>query len=111
MRGQAGFWEVDERYALLSEAGDSLVELKEVVPWEVFRKPLAKALKQSDGAWGGRPRFDPVTIPLSICFIRNCVRGNGFKVLVLQTLHDLSNYRAEFLINDQILYVRFLPPK
>lgn len=55
MRGQAGFWDVDERYALLSDAGDPLVKLNEVVPWEVFRKPLAKALKRSDGAKGGRP--------------------------------------------------------
>ena len=50
MRGQAGFWDIDERYARLSEAGDPLEKLNAVVPWEVFRKPLAKALKRSDGA-------------------------------------------------------------
>lgn len=72
MRGQAGFWDVDERYALLSEAGDPLVKLNEVVPWDVFRKPLAKVLKRSDGAKGGRPPFDPVMIPLSICFAKAC---------------------------------------
>ncbi len=27
MRGQAGFWDVDERYARLSEAGDPLEKL------------------------------------------------------------------------------------
>ena len=70
MRGQAGFWDVEERYALLSEAGDPLVKLNEVVPWEVFRKPLAKALKRSDRAKGGRPPFDLVMIPLSICFAK-----------------------------------------
>ena len=35
-------------------------KLSAVVPWEVFRKPLAKALKRSDGAKGGRPPYDPV---------------------------------------------------
>ena len=25
MRGQAGFWDIDERYALLSDAGDPLL--------------------------------------------------------------------------------------
>ena len=45
MRGQAGFWDIDERYARLSEAGDPLEKLNAVVPWDVFRKPLAKALK------------------------------------------------------------------
>ena len=48
MRGRAGFWDIDERYARLSEAGDLLEKLNAAVPWEVFRKPLAKALKRSD---------------------------------------------------------------
>ena len=59
MRGQSGFWDVEERYALLSESGDPLEKLDVVIPWEVFRKPLAKALKRSDGAKGGRP---PVSV-------------------------------------------------
>ena len=59
MRGQPGFWDVDERYARLSEAGDPREKLNAVVPWEVFRKPLAKALKRSDGCKGGRPPYDP----------------------------------------------------
>ena len=50
MRGRAGFWDVDERYVQLSEAGDPLEKLNAVVPWEVFGKPLAKALKRPDGA-------------------------------------------------------------
>ena len=50
MRGQPGFWDVDERYTRLSEAGDPLEKLNAVVPWKVFRKPLAKALKRSDGS-------------------------------------------------------------
>ena len=55
MPGQAGFWDIDERYVRLSEAGDPLKKLNALVPWEVFRKPLAKALKRSDGVRGGRP--------------------------------------------------------
>ena len=48
MRGQQpGFWDIDQRYARLSEVGDPLEKLNAVVPWEVFRKPLAKALKRS----------------------------------------------------------------
>ena len=46
MRGQSGFWDIDERYARLSKAGDPLEKLDAVVPWDVFRKPLAKALKR-----------------------------------------------------------------
>jgi transposase, IS5 family len=93
MRGQAGFWDVDERYARLSEAGDPLERLNAVVPWEVFRKPLAKALKRSDGAKGGRPPYDAVLM---------------FKIMVLQALYSLSDDQAEFQIQDRLSFMRFL---
>lgn len=46
--------------AQLSEAGDPLEKLNSVVPWDLFRKPLFKALKRSDDSKGGRPAYDPV---------------------------------------------------
>lgn len=72
MRGQAGFWDIDEHYVRPSEAGDPLKKLNVVVPWEVFRKPL----KCSDGAKGGRPPYDAVLM---------------FKIMVLQALYSLSD--------------------
>jgi len=93
MRGQPGFWDIDERYVRLSEAGDPLETLNALVPWEVFRKPLARALKRSDGAKGGRPPYDPVLM---------------FKVLVLQALYNLSDDQAEFMIQDRLSFMRFL---
>ena len=93
MHGQAGFWDVDERYARLSAAGDPLEKLNAVVPWEAFRKPLAKELKRSEGSKGGRPPFDAVLM---------------FKVLVLQALYNLSDDQAEFIINDRLSFMRFL---
>jgi IS5 family transposase len=93
MRGQPGFWDIDERYVRLSEAGDPLEKLDAVVAWEVFRKPLGKALKRSDGAKGGRPPYDAVLM---------------FKVLVLQALYNLSDDQAEFQIQDRLSFMRFL---
>lgn len=58
MRRQAGVWDIDERYVRLGEAGDPLEKLS-AVPM-VVRKLLAKALRRSDGAEGGRP---PMTRP------------------------------------------------
>ncbi len=75
MRGQAGFWDVDERCARLSEAGDLLEELDAVVPWEMFRKPLSKALKRSDRAKGGRPPYDPVAMFKVLGFCRKLIFG------------------------------------
>ena len=93
MRGQAGFWDIDERYVRLSEAGDPLEKLNTVVPWEVFRKPLAKALKRSDRAKGGRPPYDAVMM---------------FKIMILQALYSLSVDQAEFQVQDRLSFMRFL---
>ncbi|WP_429941298.1 hypothetical protein ACQY1G_23105 (plasmid) [Agrobacterium vitis] len=51
---------MDERYQRLSAVGDPLEMLNAITPWPVFEKPLAKALKRSDGSKGGRPAFPSV---------------------------------------------------
>jgi len=93
MRGQAGFWDLDERYQRLSSSGDPLEKLNAIIAWDVFDKPLAKALKRSDGAKGGRPPYDRVLM---------------FKILVLQALYSLSDDQAEFVIADRLSFMRFL---
>lgn len=87
MRGQPGFWDLDERYERLSAVGDPLEKLNAIIPWPVFEKPLAKSLKRSDGSKGGRPAFPSVLM---------------FKILVLQALYNLSDDQAEFVIQDRL---------
>ncbi len=60
MRGQAGFFGVDERLKQLSAKGDSLERLSAVVDFELFRAGLERAMPRSDRAKGGRPPFDHV---------------------------------------------------
>lgn len=84
--GTGRVWDIDERYARLNEAGDPLERLNAVVPWEVFRKPLAKALKRSDGTKGGRPPYDLVVM------IKACP-GLRSGIMVLQALYNLSDDR------------------
>lgn len=93
MAQQPGFFDVDERYAALSKAGDPLERLREVVDFELFRKPLERALRRSERRQGGRPPYDPVLM---------------FKVLVLQTLYNLSDDQVEFQIRDRLSFMRFL---
>jgi IS5 family transposase len=93
MRGQPGFFDVDERLQRLTDLGDQLLAFAKVVDFETFRPELTKALAYSDGAQGGRPPFDPVTM---------------FKVLVIQAANNLSDERTEFLINDRLSFMRFL---
>ena len=93
MRGQAGFFDVDDRLKRLSDLGDQLLAFAEAVDFEVFRPDLNVALAYSDGSLGGRPPFDPVMM---------------FKVLVIEATNNLSDERTEFLINDRLSFMRFL---
>ena len=60
MRGQLGFFDVDERLRRLSDLGDHLEAFQSAIDFEVFRADLMSALAYSDGLQGGRPPFDPV---------------------------------------------------
>src|SRR5690242_16187199 len=60
MRGQAGFFDVDERLKQLSAKGDNLERLSAVVDFELFRADLERAVPRADGSKGGRPPFDHV---------------------------------------------------
>jgi IS5 family transposase len=93
MARQPGFFDVDERLRRLSDLGDQLEAYGRVVDFEMFRPELEAALSYSDGAKGGRPPCDPVLM---------------FKILVIQTLNNLSDERTEFLINDRLSFMRFL---
>ncbi len=93
MRGQRGLFDFDDRLKRLSDLGDQLEAFRAVVDFEVFRPELEAALAYSDGAQGGRPPFDPVLM---------------FKILIIQATNNLSDERAEFLINDRLSFMRFL---
>jgi transposase len=92
MAGQPGFFDVDERYAALSAAGDPLERLAAVVDFEIFRPVLDAALAWPDRSRGGRPPYDAVLM---------------FRVLVLQALYSLSDEQAEFQLRDRLSFMRF----
>jgi transposase len=77
----------------VSDLGDQLEAYARTVDFELFRPELDAALGHGDGAKGGRPPFDPVMM---------------FKILVIQAQNNLSDERAEFLINDRLSFMRFL---
>ena len=93
MRGRPGLFDVDDRLKRLSDFCDQLLAFAVAVDVEVFRPELTRTLAYSDGAQGGRPPFDPVMM---------------FKILVIQAANNLSDARAEFLINDRLSFMRFL---
>lgn len=93
MRGDPGFFDIDERLKALSAKGDDLERLKGIVDFEIFRGDLERAAPRADRAKGGRPPYDHVLM---------------FKVLILQSSHSLSDERTEYLIKDRLSFMRFL---
>ena len=93
MRGQPGFFDIDDRLKRLSDLGDQLETFRSAVDFEAFRPELNAALSYTDRTEGGRPPFDPVLM---------------FKILVIQATNNLSDERVEFLINDRLSFMRFL---
>src|SRR4249919_1731700 len=93
MRGQPGFFDIDDRLKRLSDLGDQLETFRSAVDFELFRPELNAALSYTDRTVGGRPPFDPVLM---------------FEILVIQAANNLSDERAEFLINDWLSFMRFL---
>jgi IS5 family transposase len=93
MRGEPGFFDVEERLRELSAKGDELERLNAVMDFELFRADLERAVPRSDRSKGGRPAFDRVLM---------------FRVLILQTSHSLSDERTEYLVKDRLSFMRFL---
>lgn len=93
MSGQPGFFDVDERLRRLSDLGDQLEVYARTIDFELFRSDLDEVLAYADGVKGGRPAYDAVLM---------------FKILVIQAQNNLSDERAEFLINDRFSFMRFL---
>ena len=89
-----GFFDEEHRLEKLSKLGDSLVKLKHVIDWNMFRPILEKALQRESGEKkAGRPPYDSVQM---------------FKILVLQRLYNLSDDQIEFQVNDRMSFMRFL---
>ncbi|MHB1412979.1 MAG: IS5 family transposase, partial [Thermoleophilia bacterium] len=91
--GQPGFFDLDERYESLSRCGDPLEVLGREIPWESFRYPIRKALRKPRKSNAGRKAFDVVMM---------------FKLLVLQSLYNLSDAQTEFQVRDRLSFMRFL---
>ena len=90
---QTSLFDLENRYASLSEAGDPLERLDAVVDWEVFRPILQRIdIKDRKSAAGRKP---------------TC-RILMFKLLILQRRHNLSDERLQYQVTDRLSFMRFL---
>jgi len=91
--GQLGFFDLERRYDKLSECGDPLELISDCMNWNYFRKILDKGLKRLKKNEAGRKPYDNLLM---------------FKVLILQSLYNLSDHQIEFQIRDRLSFMRFL---
>jgi transposase, IS5 family len=90
---QTGLLDWQIRFRQLDAGGDPLPRLKTLVDWERFRPELEAVRDKERKSNAGRKPFDVVLM---------------FKVLVLQSLYNLSDEKIEFQIRDRISFMRFL---
>jgi len=90
---QTGLLDWHIRFRQLDAGGDPLPKLKKLVNWERFRPELEAVRDKERKSNAGRKPFDVVLM---------------FKVLVLQSLYNLSDEKIEFQIRDRISFMRFL---
>jgi transposase len=90
---QPGFFDFDNRLESLSKLGDPLETLDQSIPWEQFRSLLSKGLQKEKKNNSGRKPYDSVLM---------------FKVLILQSLYNLSDDQTEYQIRDRLSFMRFL---
>src|SRR6266436_2883357 len=94
--GQKGFFDVERRLEAISGKGDPLETIKKMVRWEDFRadiEAVTETKPEERKSNAGRKPYDTIL---------------KFKIVVLQSLHNLSDEQSEYLIRDRLSFMRFL---
>lgn len=87
---QPGFFDLNDRHKKLNEK-DPLTHLNALIDWNDFRPTLEKIRPSKKKM--GRPAFDSLLM---------------FKILILQSLYNVSDDEIEFQIRDRYSFCRFL---
>jgi transposase, IS5 family len=93
---QFGFFDADKRLNLLSAKGDPLETIYRTVAWEEFRADIERVVLTPEGSKkskAGRKPTDPLVM---------------FRMLVLQSLYNLSDEQVEYQVRDRLSFTRFL---
>lgn len=94
--GQLGFFDADKRLAAISAKGDPLEMIDLVVPFESFRAEIEAVVlrpEEDKKSKAGRKPIDVIVM---------------FRMLVLQSLYNLSDEQVEFQVSDRMSFTRFL---
>ena len=88
-----GLFDWQTRFEQLDNGGDPLVKLNQIINWEQFRSPLETIRDIERKSNAGRKPFDAIIM---------------FKIMILQSLYNLSDDQIEFQVRDRLSFMRFL---
>ena len=94
--GQLSFFDADKRLSALSAKGDPLEAIDRLVPWESFRGDIEAAVLTPEAerkSTAGRKPIDAIVL---------------FRMLILQSLYNLSDEQVEYQVRDRLSFTRFL---
>jgi len=83
---------LNEAYKRVQKVGDHLSEFELLIEWEAFH-PIFQDIYHNKTSKGGRPNIDPIVI---------------IKLLVLQSLYNLSNSELERQVTDRVSFRKFI---
>jgi IS5 family transposase len=90
---QLGFLDFDRRLQRIDKKGDPLTKISQSVDWELFRPILEQARVKERKSNAGASGYDAVLL---------------FKMLILQSLYNLSDEAMEYQVLDRYSFSRFL---
>lgn len=88
-----GLFDADNRLKEISAAGDPLERINKNIDWEIFRPQLETVREKERKNNAGRKAYDVILM---------------FKILVLQSLYNVSDDAMEYQIKDRLSFMRFL---
>lgn len=90
---QAGFFDFEQRKEQLDAHGNPLRVLEDALDFEAFRPTLLRVRDRDRKSNAGRKPYDVVLM---------------FKMLVLQSLYNLSDAQIEYQVRDRVSFMAFL---
>ena len=88
-----GLFDIDFRLSKIDKNGDPLVNLNKLVRWELFRDTIDSMREKGRKSNAGRKAYDSVMM---------------VKIVILQSLYNLSDVQMEQQILDRLSFMRFL---
>jgi IS5 family transposase len=90
---QFDMFAIDNRLASLSKIGDPLERMNQYIKWEAFQPIVDRVFAYERKSEAGRPPYDYLVM---------------LKVLVLQSLYNISDDQMEYQLRDRLSFMRFV---